>query len=168
MLSGPTVSVEPSRNTMWARSLARVVTTSSAVMSLPICSTRSAADGGLPRGSPSTTDVTPTRDHAGPLVARIQSATTRRHPTGDLGSPFSIGIAPPPALPVGRAVREPMVLVDAFTLRNIQCLLRAARQGFLASRRKETARAFVSGDARRESRTAARYDRAASSEPRRK
>src|SRR5258708_1874175 len=76
MLLGPTVSVEPSRNTICARSRALVVTTSSAAMSLPICSTRSGDSGGLPTGSPSTTDVMPTRAHTG--GARTTPASNER------------------------------------------------------------------------------------------
>jgi hypothetical protein len=58
---GPTVSDVPSMKTRWARSLALVVMTSFACRSMPTRSTRPGSLGGLPSGSPSVAEVTPTR-----------------------------------------------------------------------------------------------------------
>src|SRR5471032_1442272 len=75
---GPTVSEVPSRNTRCARSLAPVQITSLACTSMPMRSTRSASCGGLPSGSPSVAEVTPTRARAAPEPARPKAAEASR------------------------------------------------------------------------------------------
>src|SRR5476649_2943736 len=75
---GPTVSEVPSRNTRWARSLAPVRITSFAWTSMPMRSTRSASAGGLPSGSPSVAEVTPTRARAAPEPAKPKAAEASR------------------------------------------------------------------------------------------
>ena len=67
---GPTVSEVPSRNTRWARSRVLVVMTSLACTSMPMRNTRSASVGGLPSGSPSVAEVTPTRAAASGMPNR--------------------------------------------------------------------------------------------------
>src|SRR5260221_13786380 len=71
---GPTVTDVPSRNTRWARSFAPVVIASLACTSMPMRRMRSASDGGLPSGSPSVAEVTPTRASAAPEPARPKAA----------------------------------------------------------------------------------------------
>src|SRR5471030_48879 len=75
---GPTVSAVPSRNTRWARSFAPVRITSLACTSMPMRSMRSASAGGLPSGSPSVAEVTPTRARAAPEPARPKAAEANR------------------------------------------------------------------------------------------
>src|SRR6266404_1201873 len=74
---GPTVSEVPSRKTRCARSLALVVMISLAWTSMPTRNMRSASEGGLPRGSPSVAEVTPTGAAAVGKAAAPANAVAR-------------------------------------------------------------------------------------------
>src|SRR4051812_821773 len=118
---GPTVSELPSRKTRWARSLARVVTTSLACTSMPIFSTRSASVGGLPSGSPSVAEVMPTRPCAPavPLSASVSAPIKAARSTAPRGKNLP-NATPPQIQPTLETPAYPkhQVIVDKFVIRN--------------------------------------------------
>jgi hypothetical protein len=78
---GPTVSELPSRKTRCARSFAPVVTSSLACTSMPMRRIRSFSLGGLPSGSPSEPEVTPTRASESLGTMEMTAKPARSAPT---------------------------------------------------------------------------------------
>ncbi len=121
---GPTVSDVPSRNTRWARSRALVVMTSLACTSMPMRRTRSASEGGLPRGSPSVAEVTPTRAAASGMpngapdsaIAVVPSSMART-----IGKPRTLALTISSPWPVSEAPADAKhhIIIDELVVRQV-------------------------------------------------